>query len=298
MRRRIHNFIPELRFIALAVICVASLSVVIFVLPGIHEQVYGKSNSSALMQSQNVILHSSLDSHIEHIVGKIHEINQYSNRTAHLIVINHVNNTGCYAECLSAYNYTISVLGNNPNPRTVKGSEAGTDVTLGEGNYNVTAPEVSTFYWRNLSPDCSGHVNASETKRCIITNSYANDIQTWTDEANNIKIQFSYLPLYPFVGNNTALNFKVTDLKTGLPLELGHVHIVIIKNATANFTSSESVSNKGDFITYNNVTSSHGIFFIRYQFEQEGMHQIIVRINTKNGGVALASFGVPVLFPE
>ena len=48
-----------------------------------------------------MILHPSLGSHIEHIVGKIHAINQYSNRTAHLIVINHVNNTGCYVECLS-----------------------------------------------------------------------------------------------------------------------------------------------------------------------------------------------------
>jgi hypothetical protein len=292
---RTHNLIPGLRFLALVVICAASL-LVVFMLPRMHAQIY-VSNSSALMQFQNVILHPSLDSHIAHIVGKIHQINQYSNRTGHLIVIDHVNNTGCYAECLSAYNYTISVLGNNPNPKTFKGSEEGTNVTLGQGNYNVTAPEVSTFY-EDLSPDCSGVINATETKRCVITNSYANNIQTWTDEATNIKIQFSYLPLYPFVGNNTALNFKVTDLKTGIPLELAHVHVVIIKNVTANFTSSGTVSNKDDFVTYDNITSSHGIFFIRYQFEQEGMHQIIVRINTKNGGVALASFGVPVLIPE
>jgi hypothetical protein len=79
---------------------------------------------------------------------------------------------------------------------------------------------------------------------------------------------------------------------------LAHVHVVIIKNVTANFTSSGTVGNKGDFVTYDNITSSHGIFFIRYQLEQEEMHQIIVRVNTKNGGVALASFGVPVLIPE
>jgi hypothetical protein len=250
------------------------------------------------MQFQNVILHPSLDSHLEHIVTQIHQINQDSNRTAHLIVIDHVNNTGCYAECLSAYNYTISVLGSSPNPRTFKGSEAGTNVTLGQGNYNATAPEVSTFYAEDFSPDCSGVIHATETKRSVIANSYANNIQTWTDEATNIKIQFNYLPLYPFVGNNTALNFKVTDLKTGIPLELTHVHVVIIKNVTANFTCSGTVTNNGDFVTYDNITSSHGIFFIRYQFEQEGIHQIIVRINTKNGGVALASFVVSVLFPE
>jgi hypothetical protein len=290
---RIHNFIPRLRILALVVIC-ATLLLAVFILPRIHAQIYVKSNSSPLMQFQNMIFHPFLGSPIENI----HQINQYPNRTAHLIVINHINNTGCYAECLSANNYTISVLGNNPNPRIFRGSEAGTEVTLGQGDYNVTAQEVSTFYWEDLSPDCSGVIKAGETKRCIITNSYANNIHTWTDQATNIKIQFSYLPLYPFVGNNTALNFKVTDLRTGVPLELAHVHLVIIKNVTANFTSSGTVSNKGDFVTYDNITSSHGVFFTRYQFEQEGMHQIIVRINTKDGGVALASFGVPVLIPE
>jgi hypothetical protein len=290
---RTHSFISRRRILALVVICAASL-LVVFILPRMHAQIYS-SNSSGLTQFQKVALQPLLGSHIENI----HQTNQYFNRIAHLIVTNHVNNTGCYEECLSAYNYTISVLGINPNPRSFKSSEAGTYVTLGEGHYNITAPEVSTFYWADFSPDCSGVINAGESKKCIITNSYANDIKTWTDEATNIKIQFSYLPLYPFVGNNTALNFKVTDLKTGIPLELAHVHVVIIKNVTANFTSSGTVSNKGgDFVAYDNITSSHGIFFIRYQFEQEGMHQIIVRINTNNGGVALASFGVPVLFPE
>ncbi|HEY7079623.1 MAG TPA: hypothetical protein VH500_07980, partial [Nitrososphaeraceae archaeon] len=131
---RTYNFIPRLRIVV--VICATSLLVVL--LPSIHAQIYVKSNSSPLLQFQNIIGHPSLGSPTENI----HQINKYSNRTAHLIVINHVNNTGCYAECLSAYNYTISVLGNNPNPRTFKGSEAGTDVTLGQGDYNVTAPEV------------------------------------------------------------------------------------------------------------------------------------------------------------
>ena len=119
---------PRLRIHALVVFCAASLLIVMF--PRVHGQIYLKSNSSALMQFQNVILHPSLGSHLEHIVTQMHQINQDSNRTAHLIVIDHVNNTGCYVECLSAYNYTISVLGSSPNPRTFKGSEAGINVTL------------------------------------------------------------------------------------------------------------------------------------------------------------------------
>ena len=147
---RTHSFISLLRILALVVICAASL-LVVFMLPRMHAQMYS-SNSSGLTQFENVALQPPLGSHIENI----HQTNQYFNRTAHLIVTNHVNDTGCYAECLSANNYTISVLGINPNPRTFKGSEAGTNVTLGEVNYNVTAPGVSTFYWEDISPDCYG----------------------------------------------------------------------------------------------------------------------------------------------
>src|SRR6266705_1821574 len=187
---------------------------------------------------------------IQHMMVPTHRLNtsieqlqhrqQCTDPMAHLRIINQVNNTGCSAECLSAYNSTISVSGNNPNPRMFNGSEAGTTVSLGPGNYNVTESKVSSFYGEIVSSDCSGMVKTSETKTCIITNSYANNIQTWMDKTNNVKIQFSYLPPYPFVGN------------------------------TASFNNTNTGNNKNNFIAINNITATHGIFSLNYQFLQEG----------------------------
>ena len=245
---------------------------------------------------------------IQHMMVPTHRLNtsteqlqhrqQCTGPMAHLKIINQVNNTGCSAECLSAYNSTISVSGNNPNPRMFNGSEAGTIVSLGPGNYNVTESKVSAFYGEIVSSDCSGIVKTGETKTCIITNSYAKNIQTWMDKTNNVKIQFSYLPPYPFVGNKTELGFKVTNSKTDRPLEITHLHIALITNVTASFNNTNTGNNKNNFIAINNITATHGIFSLNYQFLQEGAHQIIVKINTKEGEVALASFDVPVLLPE
>jgi hypothetical protein len=241
----------------------------------------------------------------QHMMVSTHHLNSSTEQTqhrqpiAHLKIINNVNNTGCSTECLSAYNSTISVSGNNPNPRMFNGSAARTTVSLGPGDYNVTESKVSAFYGEIDSSDCSGTIKTGETKTCIITNSYANNIQTWMDKTNNVKIQFSYLPPYPFVGNKTELGFKVkSNSKTDKPLEVTHIHIALIKNVTANFNNSNTISNKNDFITINNITATHGNFSLDYQFLQEGAHQIIVKVNTKDGKVALASFDIPVLLPE
>ena len=77
-----------------------------------------------------------------------------------------------------------------------------------------------------------------------------------------------------------------------------HVRIALITNVTASFNNTNTGNNKNNFITINNITATHGIFSLNYQFLQEGAHQIIVKINTKEGEVALASFDVPVLLPE
>jgi hypothetical protein len=64
---------------------------------------------------------------------------------AQLIIINHVNNTGCFTrECLSASNSTIRILANNPNPQTFTGSAMGVKVLLVPGHYTVVQP-IMTF---------------------------------------------------------------------------------------------------------------------------------------------------------
>lgn len=124
------------------------------------------------------------------------------------------------------------------------------------------------------------------------------DTNVWIDKLSNVKIQFSHLPMYPLVGNSTELRFQVTDTKTDKPLEVRHMHISIIKNVTAGYTKSNRITTNHYFVTFDNITAASGIFSLKYQFESDGTHQIIVRLNTKDGKVALASFSVLVLIPE
>jgi hypothetical protein len=199
---------------------------------------------------------------------------------------------------MSATNSTVTILDNIEKPIIVKGSSAGITVTLGSGNYKVIPPSVSGFYEQILSSNCSGIINSGETRKCIIINSYSNNVQTWVDRLNNIKIQFSYSPPYPFVGNISQLSFQATNTSTNKPLQILHIHIALITNVTASFNNSKTINNKNDFVTFDNLSSNHGIFSLKYQFQAEGTHQIIVKINAVDNESLLASFDIPVLFPE
>ncbi len=220
-----------------------------------------------------------------------------SNAISHLTVVNEVNNTGCSTNCISATNSTVTIVYNSEKPIIAKGSATMT-VTLGSGHYMVIPTRVSGFYEQIPSSNCSGIINSGETKKCIIINSYSNNIQTWVDRLNNVKIQFSYSPPYPFVGNVSQLSFQATNSSTNKPLQISHIHLALITNVTASFNNSRTFNNKNDFVTFDNLSSAHGIFSLKYQFLAEGTHQIILKINTVDNESLLASFDIPVLFPE
>jgi hypothetical protein len=221
-----------------------------------------------------------------------------SGAISYLTVVNEVNNTGCSTDCMSATNFTVTVLDNSEKPILVKGSSAGMTVKLGSGEYRVIPTRVSGFYEQIPSSNCSGIINSGETKKCIIINSYSNNVQTWVDRLNNIKIQFSYSPPYPFIGNISQLSFLATNSSTNKPLTISHIHMALITNVTASFNNSKTINNKNDFVTFDNLSSNHGIFSLKYQFLAEGTHQIIVKINTVDNESLLASFDIPILFPE
>ena len=151
------------------------------------------------------------------------------------------------------------------------------------------------FYRQVLATDCSGIIGAGEIKKCIITNPFAKNVQTWRDKINNIEIQFSHSPTFPFVGNSTQLNFRVTSLDPNKQLDLTHIHITLIKNVTSKLNNSNTMYIKNNYVTFDNFTAPHGDFSLKYRFLEEGEHQVIVRINTKDGEVAIASFNIPVL---
>jgi hypothetical protein len=175
------------------------------------------------------------------IIGRTFAVEaKCSGAISHLTVVNEVNNTGCSTDCMSATNSTVTVLDNSGKPIIVKGSSAGMTVTLVSGDYRVIPARVSGFYEQILSSNCSGIINSGETKKCIIINSYSNNVQTWIDRLNNIKIQFSYSPSYPFVGNISQLSFQVTNSSTNKSLQISHIHVALITNVSASFNNSNN----------------------------------------------------------
>ena len=264
----------------------------LFAFPKAHKHI------TSLMQERLQNSSSLFDLHRNNLTSTNQGKDSQTSENARLIIFNHVNNTGCSAECISATNSSITITRNNSKPMSVKTSLYGTTIVLGPGQYNVGRPKVSGFYGQILSPDCSGSIKAGETKECIISNSYANNIQTWLDRQSSIKIQFTYSPPYPFVGNDTHLSFQVTSLGSNKPLDISHLYITVIKNVTASFNNTNTIDNKNNFVTFKNITTSQGAFSLHYRFAEEGAHQIIVNIGTKENELALASFNVPILFPE
>jgi hypothetical protein len=155
----------------------------------------------------------------------------------------------------------------------------------------------------DLGYDKNGHYlyikntsHGQKSEMAFASNGSSNNTQVWIDKRSDIKIQFSHLPPYLFLGNNTQLNFKVTDLKTDKPLQVSYVHALITKNVNAsdNISKLNRTFDKDDFVTFGNITAPNGIFSLRHQFKLEGIYQIIVKLNTYNGKVVLASFSVPV----
>jgi hypothetical protein len=94
----------------------------------------------------------------------------------HLTVKVHTVDSFNQLEPIQSSDFTVSVNGNQQSPDTFSGSESGTDVKLGFGNYQVTedVPDNSNTGEGHMSihfsQDCSGIMHNSEDKTCTITN--------------------------------------------------------------------------------------------------------------------------------
>ena len=87
----------------------------------------------------------------------------------HLIVIVHVIDDTCH--CAQASDFTIRVSGNHQTPDVFNGSESGTNVTLGVGDYRVevaTNPPNVVGAGYLFGEDCDGVIHADETKTCTV----------------------------------------------------------------------------------------------------------------------------------
>ncbi len=122
--------------------------------------------------------------------------------------------------------------------------------------------------------------------------------QQWLDHGSNTKIEFAYSPAVPMVGSFTELKFNAEDLKTGAHLKNVTARVTVLNdnsndnNATTSFDSSNK---PGANIPLTNIISSDGNFSVEHKFLNGGMFQVILRVNSGNYGIALASFSVYVI---
>ena len=106
--------------------------------------------------------------------------------------------------------------------------------------------------------------------------------QQWINPQGNVKIQFTYEPEKPLIGSPTELKFSVQNLQTGQHLKDLFAKVTIINGQRV--------------FKFNNLTVSDGDFSVNSTFPNEGTYQVILRINSKDYAIALASFRVFVPF--
>ena len=101
----------------------------------------------------------------------------------------------------------------------------------------------------------------------------------WTDESNNIKIQFSYSPERPTIDDTIQLQFNIQDLQSGNHLKDLIAYVTVTNDPLYKF---------------NNITVTDGNFSIRCPSLEAGIHQVILKVNSKDYSLALASFNISV----
>jgi hypothetical protein len=106
---------------------------------------------------------------------------------------------------------------------------------------------------------------------------YNNVTQVWKDRLNNVKIQFSNLPEKPTIEDLIQLQFSVQNLQTGDHLKNFIAKVIVINDPIYRF---------------DNIIVADGDFSIRCPYLDSGMHQVIVKVDSKDYSVALVSFNV------
>jgi hypothetical protein len=109
-----------------------------------------------------------------------------------------------------------------------------------------------------------------------------NRTQQWISPQQNVKIEFTYEPEKPLLESPTELQFSVQNLQTGQHLKDLFAKIIVI--------------NGQGFFKSKNMTVQNGDFSVNSTFPLEGTYQVILRINSKDYAIALASFKVIVPF--
>lgn len=109
----------------------------------------------------------------------------------------------------------------------------------------------------------------------------SNDLQTWVDKLNNLKIDFTYLPEKPIIDAPTELKFVVINPQTN-----GH-----LTGLTARVVVFTNSSGQERTFKFSNITSADGTYSVKYIFPDTGIYEVITTINSKTFAT-VASFNV------
>jgi len=109
----------------------------------------------------------------------------------------------------------------------------------------------------------------------------SNNLQTWVDKLNNLKIDFTYLPEKPIIDSPTELKFVVMNPQTYSHLTGLSARVVVLTNSSGQERSFK----------FTNITAPDGTFSVKYLFPDTGLYEVITTVNSKTF-VTLASFNV------
>jgi hypothetical protein len=133
-----------------------------------------------------------------------------------------------------------------------------------------------SYYDKSSDYIAYGHIAGSITSG---SNSSSNSkIQEWVHQSDGIKIQFTYIPDRPIIDTFTELKFSVLNLTSG-----DHIK---------DFLARVVVTNGQRIFTFENITVADGDFSVKYLFPDDGTHQVVTRITTKDSINLLSSFNV------
>ena len=168
----------------------------------------------------------------------ITNVYQESGPTSKLIVIKNVENSQQGSLNKRPSDFTITVHGNNPSPRSFTGkSGSGISVSIYPGSYRVTEKSQSG-YMIDYSADCEGNIKSGQTKVCIITNEgtsqslpiivtqpvitnitgFSSPYGVTTDTANG-NVYVTNYGRFNTTGTVSIINSSTNTIMTSLPVE-------------------------------------------------------------------------------
>jgi YVTN family beta-propeller protein len=176
--------------------------------------------------------------------------------TSKLIVIKNVENDLRQSSSnKKPSDFTITVHGNNPSPRSFLGkSNSGVSVSIYPGGYSVTE-KTQSRYTVDYSTDCKGNIKSGQTKVCIITNGAAPESLPILITQSTVKNITGFFSPYGVATDTNNGNVYVTNF--GRFNTTGTVSI--INSSTNTITSSVVVDKNPKAVAYN---SANGLIYV------------------------------------